>query len=293
MDRYGMRGVGEIDFGQPRWREDPTPVMQTLQSYLQIDQDSAPNVVFLRGQQAAEKAIEDLAQKVRRQRGGWLKEKLVRGAARRVRVLMGVRESPKFFAIRVMGIARRELLKTGRDFAEAGMIDRADDLSFLKFSELEALSRNEPRDWKALVASRRAIYERETRRRQVPRLLASDGRAFYEGVGASTDTGDVISGSPVSPGVVEGIVHVVLSPHETQLAPGEILVCPGTDPAWTPLFLAAGGLITEVGGMMTHGSVVAREYGIPAVVGVHQATTRLKDGQRIRVDGTAGKIVIL
>src|SRR5512137_1866874 len=73
----------------------------------------------------------------------------------------------------------------------------------------------------------------------------------------------------------------------------QILVCPGTDPAWTPLFLAAGGLITEVGGMMTHGSVVAREYGIPAVVGVHQATSRLKDGQRVRLDGTTGKIVLL
>jgi pyruvate,water dikinase len=207
--------------------------------------------------------------------------------------MMGVRESPKFFAIRVMGIARKALLEVGGEFVEAGVIDRAQDLCFLTFPELEALSRNEVREWKALVASRRLTYERETRRRQVPRLLASDGRAFYEGVGAHTDTGDVITGSPVSPGVVEGVVHVVLNPHETRLIPGEILVCPGTDPAWTPLFLSAGGLITEVGGMMTHGSVVAREYGIPAVVGVHQATTRLKDGQRIRVDGTAGKIVIL
>jgi pyruvate,water dikinase len=127
----------------------------------------------------------------------------------------------------------------------------------------------------------------------VPRLLVSDGRAFYEGLGSQTDTADVITGSPVSPGVVEGVVHVVFDPHKSQLAPGEILVCPGTDPAWTPLFMAAGGLVTEVGGMMTHGSVVAREYGIPAVVGVHQATTRLKDGQRIRLDGTTGKIVIL
>jgi len=93
--------------------------------------------------------------------------------------------------------------------------------------------------------------------------------------------------------VVEGVVRVVFNPHEAQLAPGEILVCPGTDPAWTPLFLAAGGLITEVGGLMTHGSVVAREYGIPAVVGVHQATTRLKTGQRIRLDGSSGRIEIL
>jgi len=206
---------------------------------------------------------------------------------------MGVRESPKFFAIRVMGIARKALLEAGDEFVKAGMIERADDLSFLNFSELEALSQNEARDWKALVASRRGTYEREARRRQVPRMLASDGRAFHEGVGASTDTGNVITGSPVSPGVVEGLVRVVLSPHDSQLAPGEILVCPGTDPAWTPLFLTAGGLVTEVGGMMTHGSVVAREYGIPAVVGVHQATTRLKDGQKIRVDGTAGRIEIL
>ena len=293
MDRYGMRGVGEIDFGQPRWREDPTPVMQTLQSYLQINEDSAPDVLFSRGQQAASAAIEKLAQEARSRPLGRIREKIVRGAARRVRVLMGVRESPKFFAIRVMGIARKALLEAGDEFAKAGMIERADDLSFLNFSELEALSQNEARDWKALVASRRAIYEREARRRQVPRMLASDGRAFYEGVGASTDTGNVITGSPVSPGVVEGLVRVVLSPHESQLAPGEILVCPGTDPAWTPLFLTAGGLVTEVGGMMTHGSVVAREYGIPAVVGVHQATTRLKDGQKIRVDGTAGRIEIL
>ena len=206
---------------------------------------------------------------------------------------MGARESPKFFAIRMMGIARKELLEVGKEFAEAGIIDRPDDLSFLNLADLSALSRNESRDWKALIAERRATYERETRRRQVPRVLVSDGRTFYEGVGASTDTSDVITGSPVSPGVVEGVVHVVFNPHETQLAPGEILVCPGTDPAWTPLFMAAGGLITEVGGMMTHGSVVAREYGIPAVVGVHQATTRLKNGQRIRVDGTAGKISIL
>jgi pyruvate,water dikinase len=293
MDRYGMRGVGEIDFGQPRWREDPTSVMQTLKSYLQIDEASAPDVLFARGEQAAQAALEKLALEARRQPGGWLKERIVRGAARRVRVLMGVRESPKFFAIRMMGIARKALLEVGEEFVEAGMIDRADDLVFLNFSELKALARSKPRDWKALIAERRATYEREARRRQVPRVLVSDGRAFYEGVGASTDTGNVITGSPVSPGVVEGTVHVVLNPHETQLAPGEILVCPGTDPAWTPLFMAAGGLITEVGGMMTHGSVVAREYGIPAVVGVHQATTRLKDGQRIRLDGTAGKIMIL
>jgi len=293
MDQYGMRGVGEIDFGQPRWRENPTTIMQTLKSYLQINADSAPDVLFAKGEQAAQAAIEKIALEARKQTGGWLKERIVRAAARRVRVLMGVRESPKFFAIRVIGIARKALLEVGEEFAQAGVVNRADDLVFLHLNELQALSNKEEREWKALIAERRAVYERESRRRQVPRILVSDGRAFHEGVGADTDTGDIITGSPVSPGVVEGVVHVIFNPHESQLAPGEILVCPGTDPAWTPLFMAAGGLITEVGGMMTHGSVVAREYGIPAVVGVHQATTRLKDGQKIRVDGTTGKIVVL
>jgi pyruvate,water dikinase len=119
---------------------------------------------------------------------------------------------------------------------------------------------------------------------------------FYEGTGVSAETsGDPnqIKGTPVSPGVVEGIVRVVFDPADTHLQPGDILVCPGTDPAWTPLFLAAGGLITEVGGLMTHGSVVAREYGIPAVVGVHQATQRLQTGQRVRVDGSSGRIVVV
>ncbi len=121
-------------------------------------------------------------------------------------------------------------------------------------------------------AGRRQVYERELLRKQVPRVLLSDGTAFYEGLGADSGEG-VLSGSPVSPGVVEGIVHVVFDPRGAQLAPGEILVCPGTDPSWTPLFLTAGGLVMEVGGLMTHGSVVAREYGIPAVVGVHEATS--------------------
>lgn len=293
MAQYGMRGVGEIDIGQPRWREEPISIMQTLQSYLQITPDMAPDVLFERGAKAADEAIEKLALAARQQSGGWLKERMVRGAARRIRVLMGMREAPKFFLVRMLGIVRNEILASGEEFASADIIEKPEDLFFLHFSELEALAKEESRDWKRVVAERRSIYERENRRKQIPRVLVSDGRSFYEGLGVLADTDTVISGSPVSPGVAEGIVRVIFDPRQSQLAPGEILVCPGTDPAWTPLFMAAGGLVTEVGGMMTHGSVVAREYGIPAVVGVHQATSRLKDGQRVRIDGTAGKIVVL
>ena len=293
LQEYGVRGVGEIDIGRARWREDPTPVFQTLQSYLRIPQESAPDMIFRRGERSAQHAVDELANFVRDQRLGWFKAKLVRAAARRARIFLGARETPKFMAIRTMGIVREALLRCGRMFAEVGVIEQAEDLVFLHMDELLALSTREPRDWKDLIEQRRRAYNQENRRRTVPRVLVSDGRAYYEGLGAASDSGPTLTGSPVSPGIVEGSVRVLLDPHQEQLEPGEILVCPGTDPAWTPLFLAAGGLVTEVGGMMTHGSVVAREYGIPAVVGVHEATTRLTNGQRIRLDGSAGTITLL
>ncbi|MBI1876614.1 MAG: hypothetical protein HYS05_22355 [Acidobacteria bacterium] len=125
-------------------------------------------------------------------------------------------------------------------------------------------------------------------------MLLTDGRAFYgDDVSGEGTSGPTLVGTPVSPGVCVGSVRVVLDPRAVQFTPGEILVCRGTDPAWTPLFLVAAGLVTEVGGLITHGSVVAREYGIPAVVGVHDATTRLRTGQRIHVDGTNGRITVL
>ena len=211
-----------------------------------------------------------------------------------------MRESPKFAVIRLFGLVREAMLADGQALVKDGVLDRPEDVFFLHMAELEALAAARQRDWAALVRERRRAYERECLRVQIPRLLLSDGSAFYAGVTASdgkrpaaAGPDAIIAGSPVSPGVVEGVARVVFDPRRAQLAPGEILVCPGTDPSWTPLFLVAGGLVMEVGGMMTHGSVVAREYGIPAVVGVHEATQRIETGQRIRVDGSAGTIVIL
>ena len=137
-------------------------------------------------------------------------------------------------------------------------------------------------------------YQNELKRRNIPKLLLSDGRVFYEGIESSTGSNvNLLNGSPVSPGKAEGLVRVVYDPRQAQLLPGEILVCPGTDPSWTPLFLTAAGLVMEVGGMMTHGAVVAREFGIPAIVGVDKATDRLQTGQHIRIDGSTGLIEIL
>ena len=301
LERYGSRGVGEIDLGRPRWRENPTSIMQALRSYLQIaDADQAPDAVFAWGAASARIALSRLAGELRKTRHGWLKAWAARWISRRMRALAGLRETPKFTIIRAMGIFRASLLAAGRELVEVGLLARPEDLFFLRLAELQALAaaldagRGAAATLAPIVAERRQRYDREKLRRQIPRLLLSDGQAFYDGLGAPEGVAEgVIVGSPVSPGVVEGIVHVVLDPHGTRLVPGEILVCPGTDPAWTPLFLAAGGLVMEVGGLMTHGSVVAREYGIPAVVGVSFATTRLHTGQRIRVDGFAGRIQIL
>ena len=305
MENYGMRGLGEIDLGRPRWGEDPTHIIQVLQSYLQIDNpELAPDAVFERGAIASEEAAALLESEVSKLRFGHLKTRLVHFGVKRYRALGGLREAPKFFAIRMLGVIRQGLLQSGVDFVKVGLLERKDDLFFLNIRELDALSqpaggqagKNAAEQWAAVrakIEKRRTLREREKKRVQIPRVLLSDGTVFYEGVAAPADDLNAIIGDPVSPGVVEGTVNVVFNPHDTQLEPGEILVCPGTDPAWTPLFLAAGGLVMEVGGMMTHGSVVAREYGIPAVVGVGQATARLKTGDRIRLNGSTGKIEIL
>jgi rifampicin phosphotransferase len=292
---YGMRGVAEIDIGRPRWRDNPLPLVQVLQSYLRIDNpQNAPDAVFERSAASAEATIDALIKAVRKTRFGRLKTRLAKWSARRIRALLGLRESPKFTIIRMLGILREGMQAGGRELAESSLLANPDDIFFLQLDEIKSLAAGERQNWRELASRRREDYERERRRRQVPRLLLSDGRAFFEGAAANLDaSATTIAGSPVSPGVVEGVVRIVLDPHGVQLLPGEILVCPGTDPAWTPLFLVAGGLVMEVGGLMTHGSVVAREYGIPAVVGVHQATTRLKTGQRIRVDGSMGRIDLL
>jgi phosphohistidine swiveling domain-containing protein len=297
--RYGIRGVGEIDLGRPRWCEDPAPVIEAVRSYLRIeDPRQAPDVVFGRGAASAEAAIDRLCAALSAGRGGLVKARLARRAARRVRALVGLRESPKFAIVRVLSLVRESLQTTGRELAAAGVIAAAGDIFFLRLSELHGLARSSgdasAPDLQATIAVRRERYSREMRRRQIPRLLLSDGEAFYEGIAVPEgEAAGVLVGSPVSPGVAEGAVRVILDPRGASLAPGEILVCPGTDPAWTPLFLVAGGLVTEVGGLMTHGAVVAREYGIPAVVGVTGATTRLTTGQGVRVDGTGGRVTVL
>jgi rifampicin phosphotransferase len=295
MASYGRRGLAEIDLGRPRWSENPAHVMDVVAGYLRItDAEQAPDAVFARGAASAAGVIDELVATARRGRRGWLRARLVRFAAGRARSLMALRESPKFFAVRLFGLIRAELLSVGQELAATGELVAPNDLFYLSFAELGAYAAGEPTDWAGLIARRREAYRREERRRQVPRLLLSDGRAFYAGLrSAGGAVGVSLVGSPVSPGSVEGSVRVVLDPRRADLLPGEIMVCRGTDPSWTPLFLTAAGLIMEVGGLMTHGAVVAREYGIPAIVGVDRATERLRTGQHVALNGSTGEIRLL
>ena len=291
LDQYGMRGLGEIDIGRPRWRENPTQIVQTIQSYLQIKEDTnAPDAVFRRSADKAQAALDSLLNSVQKTFSGKIKARLVRAAVRRLWALGGLRESPKFYIVQMMWIIRQSLLNCGEELVAQGKLTHKDDLFFLCVEELEAFSYGQQQDWQALILQRRTLYNREMLRKQIPRLLVSDGRTYYEGMEAPDLAAGVLQGSPVSPGVVEGTVRVVFEPHKANLSPGDILVCPGTDPAWTPLFLTASGLIMEVGGMMTHGAIVAREYGIPAVVGVNMATVLLESGDRVRINGSTGLI---
>ncbi|CAK9019908.1 Putative phosphoenolpyruvate synthase (Putative PEP synthase) (Pyruvate [Durusdinium trenchii] len=315
LDLYGMRCVGEIDVGQSRWREDPTQIIRSIKSYLSLPPEAAPDIQVEYGKRAAVVAEEQIVASVGKQSCGWLKQRLARAAARRVRLLMGARETPKFAFVQLLGVGRAALRDIGVECVAAGYLQSSDDVVFLHLDELEMLAselaadeeagrgsrRNTgnrtfgavSRDWNRLVAERRNVYRREQRRRRIPRVLVSDGRTFYDNVAAEESNGHGLRGVPVSPGVVEGKVRIVLDPRDCDISVGEILVCPGTDPAWTPMFMVASGLVTEVGGVMAHGSVVARECGIPAVVGVRDATTRLQNGQQVRIDGTTGTIMIL
>lgn len=276
LARYGMRGVAEIDLGTPRWRERPEQVVRTIATYLG-DADHA--VAYAQGSRAAVDAIETLAAALPRHKAAQ-----VRFFGSRLRGLFGLRETPKLTIVRAFGLIRQVLQESGRDLVEAGRLEEADDVFFLDFGELGTAFTT---DHRALVTDRKAVREREARRSRLPAVLVGDGRAFFSAPGGE---GSDIAGSGVSPGVVTAAVRVVDDPATSELLPGEIMVCRGTDPAWTPSFLTAGGLITEVGGLMTHGSVVAREYGLPAVVGVPDATRRLKTGEVITLDGSAGTI---
>jgi pyruvate,water dikinase len=285
LARWGHRAVAEIDLGLPRWSEDPRHIFGVLANYLRVtDPAAAPDTQFRNGAAAAEETIQRLVA-----RAGGLRGVLVGFALRRARELAGLRELPKYHFIEVLASVRRELTEVAEALVAAGRIDAVDDLFFLTLAEArQALDGTDPR---TVIAGRREQYQDERRRRRVPRVLLSDGTE-PEALAQPAVDGNDMTGTAASSGTVTGTARVVLDPVGAHLEPGEILVAPSTDPGWTPLFLTAGALVMEMGGANSHGAVVAREYGIPAVVGVADATTRITTGDRVTVHGASGVITL-
>jgi rifampicin phosphotransferase len=290
LSHYGHRGVAEIDLGLSRWSEDPTHILGVLANYLQLhDPALAPDVQFRRGAREAETMVAELTQRARRK--GRVRGILVGFFLSRVRAMAGLREMPKFCLIVLLAYMREVLQSVGKELAAAGRLESGEDIFFLTLHEAHAALAGE--DMRDIVRRRWADYAHEMQRRHVPRVLLSDGtEPTPTGTADGTESQGMLRGTPASPGSVTGRARVILDPTGAYLEPGEILVAPSTDPGWTPLFLTAGGLVMEMGGAISHGAVVAREYGIPAVVGVADATERITTGQQITVDGAAGKVII-
>ena len=288
IERYGHRCPTENDFALPRWREDPASLVMMLAGMLGTNEAGGHRRQFAAAVREAEAAAESILQAVPR----WQRP-AVRGLIRRVRAYLALREHHRFAFAHLFMNTRQAILGAARMAVKRGLIRAVDEVWFLELDELIGLLDGQagPGTLSERIANRREAHAR-FERMSPPRLLTSDGEALKV-LGEEILPTGTLAGVAVSAGVVEGVARVVLDPARDRLHPGEILVAPFTDPGWTPLFVHAGALVMEVGGMMTHGSVIAREYGIPAVVGVDGATRKIQTGQRLRVDGDHGRVSVL
>ncbi|CAM5391944.1 PEP/pyruvate-binding domain-containing protein [Streptomyces griseomycini] len=293
LARYGNRSAAEVDVGVPRWSEDPTPVFTMLANCLRVtDPEQAPDVRFRRAAARAEATLAELD--LRARRAHRLRGRVAGFFLRRSRELTGLREAGKFAGLYALRDRRRRLLLIGAGLRAQGLLPQADDVMFLTLPELRTAVEGgaDRHTLSGRIADRRAAYDRELRRRTVPVALLSDG-TDVETLLPPRAAGDrTLTGMGAAPGKVTGRARVVRDPVHAALEPGEVLVVPTTDPGWTPLFLTAGGLVTETGAVMAHGPTVAREYGIPAVICVPGATERVRTGQVITVDGAAGTVTV-
>ncbi|RJG27029.1 phosphoenolpyruvate synthase [Paenibacillus thiaminolyticus] len=293
LERYGVRCPGEIDIMRTRWTERPYMLIPSIAGHLDSLQHGEHRERFRQGEQEAERAAGRILSQVRSREDGAFKERIVTRLITVYRSFMGLREHHKFVLVRHLALYRKAVLELGDDLAAQGVLNERNDIFFLALPEMkEILNGSFEEDVPSLIAARKESFK-HYQRLQPPRVFTSEGE-IIEG---RLDSGDAPEGAliglPVSPGIVEGRARVVLDPSKAALKEGEILVAPFTDPGWTPLFQQAKGLITEIGGMMTHGSVIAREYGIPAIVGVDRATTLIRDGELLRLDGTTGYVIVL
>ena len=291
LERYGMRCVGEIDVTRPRWSEHPTALVPAILSNVANFEAGAAERHFEQGRQQAWAREQELLTQLRALPGGAQKANETKRMIDRVRAFTGYREYPKYSMVSRYLVYKQALLGEARRLVEAGVLSEEEDIFYLTLEELGDVARAGRADVELI--RRRADEFRSYRSLSPPRVLTSDGEVITGSYHRNGMPAGALVGLPVSSGTVEGRARVIADMADADLEPGDILVTAYTDPSWSPLFLAIRALVTEVGGLMTHGAVIAREYGLPAVVGVERATRLIADGQRIRVHGAEGYVEIL
>jgi rifampicin phosphotransferase len=291
LNKYGMRCTGEIDITKTRWSEKPTTLLPVILNNIKNFGRHASRLKFDQGRQEALKKEQTLLDRLKELPDGEQKAEETKRMIDMIRNFIGYREYPKYGMVSRYFVYKQALLKEADQLLQAGVIRERDDIYYLTFEELREVVRTNKLDYRTIGRRKEEhkLYERLT----PPRVIRSDGEIIAGEYKRENLPTDAIAGLAVSSGVIEGRARVILNMEDADLENGDILVTPFTDPGWTALFLSIKGLVTEVGGLMTHGAVIAREYGLPAVVGVENATKLIKDGQRIRVNGTEGYVEIL
>ncbi|SEM84068.1 phosphoenolpyruvate synthase [Lihuaxuella thermophila] len=288
--KYGHRCPGEIDLTRPRWREAPTQLVPAILGHMRSVKPGEHREKFIQGEQEAKEAARRILDQVG---NSGFKAKRIKRLIEVYRSMGGLREHPKYLFTLILDECKKVILSEADELVKKGILQQKEDVFFLTLDELVQLGKGElKQDPVSLVAERKEQYEWH-QTLNPPKVMTSEGEIVTGSPRKGKFPEGALVGTAASAGVVEGKARIVLKPEEAHLNEGEILVAPHTDPGWTPLFQSAKALVTEVGGLMTHGSVVAREYGIPAVVGVDDATRKIKDGQMIRVDGNQGFVEIL
>ena len=284
FEKYGHRSNVEVDIGIPRWDEEPDYVLSLIQSYIDNNSYNQGLENFYQGAELAGEAIKRICMKLE----GAGKKRLagkVERLLRNYREIFGLREESKFCMTKIYHMARRLLISVGEELKTRGMIDDPADVFYLDYRYLYGNEKLQDK-----VTENKEAYNRYMNM-NAPRLLSSTGESIFA---AAEKIDGALTGTPVSAGVYEGIARVLFSPDEsTRIEKGDVLITRGTNPAWTPLFLNLGAIVMETGGPISHGAVVAREYGVPAVVGVGEATNLIRDGQKVRVNGETGQVELL
>ncbi len=291
LNKYGMRCVGEIDITKTRWSEKPSALVPMILSNIKNFEPNASERKFEQGRQEALKKERELLEGLKQLPGGEQKAEETKRMINLVRNFAGYREYPKYSIISRYFVYKKALLKEAEQLVRANIIHEREDIYYLSFEELHDVVRTNKLD-QELISKRKEDYK-SYERLTPPRVMTSDGEIIESKYQRENFPAEAIFGLAVSSGVIEGHARIILNVEDAKLGSEDILVTKFTDPSWTPLFVSIKGLVTEVGGLMTHGAVIAREYGLPAVVGVENATRLIKEGQRIRVNGTDGYVEIL